>query len=173
MNYLIHRFRLVVVTVTGLVFIGQSWAASGDVPYPNIPQVPESKAKHCVEPTEVMRRHHMDFILHQRDETMHLGIRTKKYSLSECISCHVNPDANGEYPRISSNQHFCAACHTYTSVTIDCFQCHADVPEPSESTSVTQQNQSHLPTKALSDSQVSFGKLHRPLTAEFTEVKPQ
>lgn len=173
MNYLIHCFRLVVVLITGLVFISQSCAARGDVPYPKIPQVPPSKAKHCVEPTEVMRRHHMDFILHQRDETMHRGIRTKKYSLSACISCHVNPEANGQYPRISSNEHFCAACHTYASVTIDCFQCHADVPEPSENTTVTGQNQSHPSPKASPDPNVSSGKPHRPLNAELTEVQPQ
>ena len=96
-----------------------------------LPVVPEaqrrvSEAQGCVEPTADMRRNHMKYILHQRDETMHQGIRTKRYSLEECINCHVSsaPDA----PRVSSEQHFCNSCHTYAAVNIDCFECHADRP---------------------------------------------
>jgi hypothetical protein len=68
----------------------------------------------------------MKYILHQRDETMHQGIRTKQHSLEECIDCHVSsaPDA----PRASSEQHFCNSCHSYAAVRIDCFECHADRP---------------------------------------------
>ena len=73
-----------------------------------------------------MRSNHMEYILHQRDETMYKGIRDKQHSLVECINCHVSdaPDA----PRVSSEQHFCNSCHTYAAVSIDCFQCHADRP---------------------------------------------
>ena len=80
----------------------------------------------CVEPVEEMRKNHMEYILHQRDQTVHEGIRTKQYNLNECINCHVSaaPDA----PRISSEKHFCSSCHTYAAVSIDCFQCHADRP---------------------------------------------
>ncbi len=85
-----------------------------------------SDAQGCVEPTDEMRANHMEYILDQRDATMHEGIRTKQYSLVECINCHVSdaPDA----PRIDSEKHFCNSCHTYASVSIDCFQCHADRP---------------------------------------------
>lgn len=100
--------------------------AAADVP---LPEIPKAKGEQCVEPPEVMRRHHMDFILHQRDETMHKGIRTKRYSLKECIDCHVTPGPDGEYPRVSSKQHFCAACHQYAAVRIDCFECHNDRPQ--------------------------------------------
>lgn len=80
----------------------------------------------CVEPTDEMRANHMEYILDQRDATMHEGIRTKQYSLVQCINCHVSdaPDA----PRYDSEKHFCNSCHTYASVSIDCFQCHADRP---------------------------------------------
>jgi hypothetical protein len=118
--------------VAGLALYSQSMTSIADVPYPDIPQVPKAKAEQCVEPTEVMRRDHMEFILHQRDETMHRGIRTKRHSLSECISCHVNPGPDGSFPRVSDAQHFCASCHAYASVNIDCFQCHSDVPEPEQ-----------------------------------------
>ncbi len=107
---------------------------------PVIPQVPASKATHCVEPTEVMRRDHMKFILHQRDQTVHNGIRTSKYSLKQCINCHVNPDENGEFPHyaLGNEKHFCSSCHTYAAVNIDCFQCHRDTP--SESAPVSHEN---------------------------------
>lgn len=128
----IARLQLVFLAVAGLALYSQSLILKADVPYPDIPQVPETKAQQCVEPTEVMRRNHMEFILHQRDETMHRGIRTKKHSLKECISCHVNPGPDGTYPRVSDPQHFCATCHGYASVSIDCFQCHSDVPKPDQ-----------------------------------------
>lgn len=85
-----------------------------------------SEEQGCVEPTEEMRANHMEYILDQRDATMHEGIRTTQYSLNECINCHVSdaPDA----PRADSEKHFCNSCHTYAAVSIDCFQCHADRP---------------------------------------------
>ena len=85
-----------------------------------------SEEQGCVEPTAEMRKNHMEYILDQRDATMHEGIRTRQHSLEECINCHVSdaPDA----PRVDSEKHFCNSCHTYASVSIDCFQCHADRP---------------------------------------------
>ncbi|HHJ14675.1 MAG TPA: hypothetical protein ENJ79_09935 [Gammaproteobacteria bacterium] len=82
----------------------------------------------CVEPEDEMKRNHMKYILHQRDDTMHRGIRTRKYALEECINCHAVKDENGEYVRVEDSRHFCATCHTYAAVHIDCFQCHSDVP---------------------------------------------
>jgi len=105
-------------------------ARAGD---PLLPVVPEaqrrvSETQGCVEPTEDMRRNHMNYILHQRDETVHEGIRSKQHSLEECINCHVSSAADA--PRASSEQHFCKSCHTYAAVRIDCFECHADRPLP-------------------------------------------
>jgi len=85
-----------------------------------------SEEQPCVEPLEEMRVNHMEYILDQRDETVHEGIRTKQHSLDECINCHVSDAADA--PAIESEKHFCNSCHTYASVSIDCFQCHADQP---------------------------------------------
>jgi hypothetical protein len=76
------------------------------VPLPTI-QVNKDRGEQCVEPTAEMRRNHMEKILHQRDETMHRGIRTTQHSLKNriampprptacwarmvCESCHVTP----------------------------------------------------------------------------------
>lgn len=93
-------------------------------------KVPLPKGEQCVEDTEWMRSNHFETVLHQRDETVLHGIRTKKHSLKNCIDCHITPNRNGEYARYSnSEEHFCASCHTYAAVSIDCFQCHADRPE--------------------------------------------
>jgi hypothetical protein len=100
--------------------------AGAEVPRPVIP---EAEGEQCVEPTEVMRKEHFKFIKHQRDETVHEGIRSTEHSLKGCIDCHVQPNAAGEYPRVSSEEHFCQTCHAYAAVTIDCFQCHADRPQ--------------------------------------------
>ncbi|MFV1973016.1 MAG: hypothetical protein ACC648_04790 [Thiohalobacterales bacterium] len=96
-----------------------------------LPVIPEaqgrvSEAQGCVEPTEEMRRNHMNYILHQRDETVYQGVRTRQHSLKECINCHVSDAPNA--PRHGDSEHFCSSCHNYASVQIDCFQCHTDRP---------------------------------------------
>lgn len=82
----------------------------------------------CVEPVEIMRRQHFEYILDHRDLTVIEGIRTKKHSLIGCIDCHITPNAEGVYARYSEETHFCASCHQFAAVRIDCFQCHADRP---------------------------------------------
>lgn len=90
--------------------------------------VPKPIGNVCIAPLDEMRRTHMSMLLHKRDQTMHEGIRSKHASLTECINCHVTPDASGEVARIDSDKHFCASCHVAASVSIDCFECHADRP---------------------------------------------
>lgn len=97
------------------------------------PAVPKAKTKasektECVEAVDVMRKNHMEFLKHKRDETMREGVRTKKHSLVECIDCHVTPNEKGEYARVGENGHFCSSCHNYAAVKIDCFDCHSDLP---------------------------------------------
>lgn len=109
-----------------------TWVFAGEGLYspPGLPKAKEAAGENqCVEPVDVMRRQHMQFIKHQRDDTMRRGIRTTQYSLVGCIDCHVTPDTAGQYPSAKSEQHFCTACHSYAAVHIDCFQCHASKPE--------------------------------------------
>ncbi|AHF04295.1 DsrJ protein [Marichromatium purpuratum 984] len=82
----------------------------------------------CVEPTELMRRQHMEFIKHQRDRTVHSGIRTSKYSLAGCVECHIGHDVRGQAVPINRADQFCGACHAYAAVDLNCFDCHAAVP---------------------------------------------
>ena len=124
---MINRFMRITFILTGLALLFPLTGTAG-TPLPVIHE-PEGEGVKCVEPEDVMRRDHMNFILHQRDETMHNGIRTSKYSFAECIDCHVQPDETGNIVSIDSNEHFCNSCHEYAAVTIDCFECHADRPQ--------------------------------------------
>jgi hypothetical protein len=80
----------------------------------------------CVEDTATMRREHPDLLRHQRDLTMHEGIRTKKYSLKECVACHASKTSGS----VLGEKGFCQSCHAYASVEIDCFNCHEPKPRP-------------------------------------------
>ncbi len=118
-----------VLVAAGLLLALPMYA--GEVPSPVVPKA-KAKANEefgCVEPVTEMRKNHMKFILHQRDDTMYKGIRTSKYALAECINCHVSPEQNGTYASYDEEEHFCNACHTYAAVNIDCFGCHRDTPE--------------------------------------------
>jgi hypothetical protein len=92
------------------------------------------KGEQCVEPAADMRRNHYEYLLHQRDETLRQGIRGKKYSLRQCVECHAVPD-----PKIEGSprtlEPFCAECHAYAAVRIDCFECHTAKAEDSGKTS--------------------------------------
>ncbi|GAB6054024.1 hypothetical protein JCM17960_28440 [Magnetospira thiophila] len=91
-----------------------------------LPHLTKGKGTQCVEPTNVMRRNHMDYLKHQRDETMRQGIRGEKYSLAECVECHATPDPRPEV-KAETLYGFCQQCHSYAAVTIDCFGCHTPV----------------------------------------------
>lgn len=98
-----------------------------------LPQIPAAKeGTQCVEDKDVMRRNHMDYLLAHRDKTMREGIRTTKHSLKECIGCHAPAQEETAAGRESGKEeggHFCKNCHVYAGVKIDCFQCHATLPE--------------------------------------------
>lgn len=112
--------------VAGVVFLlGQGVAQAG--------QGIEGTAKAdsldaCVAPTSFMRSRHFDLIKHQRDITVHQGIRKTDNSLHGCIDCHARKDAQGEFVPVDAPGEFCAACHEYTGATLDCFTCHATKP---------------------------------------------
>lgn len=120
------RFLRLIYVLIGLTLLSTS--AIAETPFPTIHE-PSDESKKCIHPEDEMRRNHMNYILHERDETMYEGIRNEPASLANCIDCHVEPNAQGEIAGIDSNEHFCNACHQYASVQIDCFQCHADRPQ--------------------------------------------
>jgi len=122
--------RFAAGVLAGLFAVSAAYAAEpvkqpARVPTPAF-SVNKNKAEKCVEPTEVMRRDHMKFILHQRDDTMHRGIRTSKHSLKNCVECHADPKTGS----VLGKNGFCESCHQYAAVAIDCFSCHTDKAAP-------------------------------------------
>jgi hypothetical protein len=90
------------------------------------PVIEAGKGEQCVESTDFMRRNHMELLKHQRDATMHQGIRTRNHSLNGCIECHASRKNNSV---VGSEQNFCQSCHSYAAVKLDCFECHAGKPK--------------------------------------------
>lgn len=117
------------VVLAGLIALPTISNAGEFGPVPPKAKTKASEKTECVEPVTVMRKNHMEFLKHKRDETLREGVRTKKHSLVECIDCHVTPDDKGEYARIGDDGHFCSSCHNYAAVNVDCFDCHSDLPE--------------------------------------------
>jgi hypothetical protein len=103
--------------------LGHEEKGAGRVPAPH---VDEGKGGKCVRDTEFMRRNHMNLLKHQRDETVHKGIRTTQYSLKNCIECHASQKNNSV---VGTNENFCQGCHSYVGVKLDCFECHATKPK--------------------------------------------
>ncbi len=130
-------FAPLMLLVAALTLYGCNAPAAGDQ-NPNL-ETAKANAKECVEPTADIRRNHMEYLLHERDETMYEGIRGSKHSFKECINCHVPAEKDGKPVNYLKDDHstlnpdhFCATCHSYVSVKLDCFECHSDNPESAE-----------------------------------------
>ena len=108
--------RAIAASVVLLIVAGLAFAAP--------PAVRIEKSGQCVEPTATMRRNHMNMLLHQRDRTVHQGIRTTQHSLKNCIDCHASSKTNS----VLGKDGFCESCHTYAAVRVDCFECHSPSP---------------------------------------------
>ena len=57
---------------------------------------PKGRGEHCVADTDYMRRNHMSMMKHQRDETVHEGVRGKPFSIAGCVDCHAVKGADGQ-----------------------------------------------------------------------------
>lgn len=111
---------LSLVLAAGAAFAGD---AAGRTPLPVIEAA--KQGTQCVADPAYMRRHHMDLLKHQRDDTVRGGIRGAKYSLKDCIDCHAS-QKTASVTKEETN--FCVSCHSYAAVKIDCFECHTSKP---------------------------------------------
>lgn len=122
--------KILSLTILGLAILTGGLASpvnAGEVPLPHPAKA--FKGEQCVEPVDVMRRDHMTFLKHQRDETLREGVRGNKYSLNECIACHAVKSPDVADGKVRTLKPFCAECHSYAAVSIDCFQCHTGAAE--------------------------------------------
>ena len=91
------------------------------------PALEPARSGPCVEDPKVMRRSHMDFMKHDRDDTVRKGMRGIRHSLAACVDCHASK-SDGRV--LGSDRHFCQGCHAYAAVKVDCFDCHASTARP-------------------------------------------
>jgi len=122
MNPVRGIFGILFAAVMVLTINAPAAMAESSVPLPSPAKA--FKGKQCVAPADVMRREHMNFLSHQRDETVREGIRGNKYSLQQCIDCHATADPKIQNGEVRTLEPFCAECHAYAAVNIDCFACH-------------------------------------------------
>jgi hypothetical protein len=115
---MLHAVRFVLL-VFAAVLAAPTFADEGRTPKPVI-KIENADTK-CVAPPEVMRRNHMEMLLHQRDETLREGIRGEPVSLNRCINCHASKKTGSV---LGSNENFCQSCHAYAAVKLDCWDCH-------------------------------------------------
>lgn len=108
-----------------MMIIGLTAWSFADV---SMPVYPTGKGERCVEPTDVMRRDHFEYLMHHRQVSVHLGVRSKRHSLVGCVDCHASRADDGAFLPVNASGQFCQSCHAYTAVKIDCFGCHAAVP---------------------------------------------
>lgn len=90
---------------------------TGEVPKPEKPK----DSKQCVTDTVEMRTKHMQLLNEWRDEVLrdsdraYIPVDGKQYQKSlqnACMECH------------KSKKKFCDTCHTYSSVSPYCWDCH-------------------------------------------------
>ncbi|MBK1736167.1 hypothetical protein CKO15_12970 [Halorhodospira abdelmalekii] len=91
------------------------------------PVLPEPQGEACLLEAEQMRREHADWLSDRMHTAVRLGERDPARSLQACVDCHAVPAAQRapEQPPMA----FCRDCHTYTGVSIGCFQCHNERPK--------------------------------------------
>ncbi len=125
------RFFLLALILTAIGVVGAYAASDGGKKVSTLgPTIVKAyKGQQCIEPVGAMRRLHGQYLYHQRDETLRQGIRGKKYSLRGCIECHAVPDPKYKDKEVRSVEPFCASCHKFTAITIDCFTCHTPFAE--------------------------------------------
>ncbi|MEK6204491.1 MAG: hypothetical protein N2B02_02505 [Amylibacter sp.] len=136
----LHHFKILAFCIipTLIMFLGITALMAEEhsrVPGPTI-ELP-TDAKQCIRPAEVMRRDHMLLLGHKRDQTVREGIRTEDASLQGCVDCHVKKDDAGEASPVNAPGQFCSTCHEYTSVKLDCFECHRTTPDDFGSTTAS------------------------------------
>lgn len=117
-------FALAFALLAGHVLADPNWRANGN----SQAAASARDGGECVRENDWMRRNHMALLTHDRDLTVIDGIRDIDGSLSGCVECHANLDKQGHPVPVTDPGEFCAACHAFTGVSLNCFQCHASTP---------------------------------------------
>ncbi len=119
--------RRIATGILAAAFAVAGFADTGAPPASRVPLpvIKTEKGEACVAPTAEMRRNHMKFLLHQRDRTVRSGLRESRFSLKNCVDCHADRHTGS----VLGKDGFCSSCHSYASVSIDCFECHTPLKQ--------------------------------------------
>lgn len=120
------RFLLALLVLPGLL-AGPLLAEDHDDGL--LPLVPKAIGAPHPEGNEFWRKNHMFLLQHDRDLTLREGDRTVPASLNGCLVCHAVTGPDAEPVPAGDPGGFCAVCHQYAAVRIDCFTCHRATPE--------------------------------------------
>jgi hypothetical protein len=123
---ILRWLRAILVSLVTSLLMAPVFAADQPSRVPR-PSIKAGDGANCVADTAFMRTNHMDLLKHQRDDTVHQGIRTPRYSLKGCVDCHAGKQSKSV---IKEADDFCRSCHTYAGVTLDCFECHSSTARP-------------------------------------------
>ena len=83
MTRFLRQFTVLVYVMIGSTLLSTSLVgtAVAETPFPTIHE-PADESLKCIHPEEEMRRNHMNYILHERDEIVHEGVRNEPGSLA-------------------------------------------------------------------------------------------
>jgi hypothetical protein len=85
------------------------------------PQIRSLAQKECIEPADYMRAHHMDLIDLWRKTVVREGFRVYLSSSGREISMSLSQTCLGCH---SNKEKFCDACHNFSGVKPNCWNCH-------------------------------------------------
>ena len=111
--------RVLRLVLVALALAGGAALAAG-------PVIEKARGGTCVDDPEVMRRLHPELLKHQRNETVHRGVRDARASLKGCVECHAGAQSGSV---ATAKTDFCVSCHSFAAVKVDCFECHASRPK--------------------------------------------
>lgn len=161
--------------ITAILFVAALSVAAGCSDSSGQQAVPGSskaaKLTQCVRPKEFMRRNHFELIQHQRDITVHQGVRATTDSLAACIACHVQYDKNSKPVPVNADGQFCNGCHHWLAVAPDCFGCHSTVPQGRQPSNLNKQWPAVFPAPVVKTKPIK--PVVKPVTpAPVVPVKP-
>ena len=124
-----RKLILGVLLLLGLGATGALAQEQDSAVIPGGPEIPKAIGPGHAEGNAYWRANHMKLLKHDRDLTMHLGERDIQASIKQCVTCHATKGPDARPLPVNAPGQFCATCHEYAAVKLDCFECHSTKPD--------------------------------------------
>jgi hypothetical protein len=147
MARLAHWLKLAILLGVAAACAAPLQRAAAEV---NLPGLENHKGTKCVDDTEYIRRHHPDLLKHHRDQVVREGLRTPKYNLTGCVSCHASQKTGSV---AVAKDDFCVTCHNYVGVQLTCWGCHSSKPGKEDAVAGEAANTSPMMSSIQSEGQ--------------------